>query len=143
MRKIVLVFTLCFISLGYTALAQTQTKSHPIDQWLEKYLADDKNVSTVAIIDGYVEAEKKWDKELNNAYNALMKKLNKQSQTALKTSQKTWLKFRDEESKTISGLYSDSDGTMAGINIEAEIMTIIRNRALQLKEYLESISITY
>jgi len=66
-----------------------------------------------------------------------MKRLDQNGQKVLKTSQTSWLKFRDAESK-LSGLIVNSrEGTMWLIVGDSDRMELIKKRALELKRYRE------
>jgi uncharacterized protein YecT (DUF1311 family) len=86
-----------------------------------------------------------WDRELNYYYQRLASVLDKEGRTALKESQKAWLKERDLSIEfntlLLNNKYSARPGTMfllmrAG---DAEDLSdaMVKQRALQLKKWLE------
>ncbi len=130
---------LLFAALLFLAIlaghATAQDSKHPIDVWFANCVAQDN--STAGQRNCYGNAYTLWDKELNQQYKNLMKRLDANGQKALKASQAAWLKFRDAESK-LSGLIVNSrEGTMWLIVGDSDRMELIRKRALELKRYLE------
>jgi len=129
---IVLSFLL-LLSSGY-AFAEKAPK-HPIDKAQEACI--EKDSSTAGMANCTYKAEKMWDKELNKNYNALMKKLPPADREALRTTQKKWLEFRDNEFKLINAIYGKLKGTMYIPMRASEINQIVKQRALDLADYLD------
>lgn len=86
-----------------------------------------------------------WDRELNIYYKKLMNVLGKKEKQLLRTSQRTWIKERDQSIKFISSLldieYEGKSGTMyllmrAG-DADSLKMPIVKHRALQLRRWFE------
>jgi len=120
--------------LSVTIYSQ-QTPQHPIDKALEACL--DKDSTTAGMVDCIGKAYDKWDKELNRVYAELMKRLSPDARTKLKEAQVQWLKFRDAEFQMQGGIYSKLEGTMY-IPMSADSrMQVVKNRALELKSYLD------
>jgi len=112
-----------------------QTPKQPIDKALEACL--DKDSTTAGMVDCIGKAYDKWDKELNRLYAELMKRLTQDARAKLKEAQVQWLKFRDAEFQMQSGIYSRLEGTMY-IPMSADSrMQVVKNRALELKSYLD------
>ena len=112
-----------------------QTPKQPIDKALEACL--DKDSTTAGMVDCIGKAYDKWDKELNRVYAELMKRLTQDARAKLKEAQVQWLKFRDAEFQMQSGIYSRLEGTMY-IPMSADSrMQVVKNRALELKSYLD------
>jgi len=138
-RMFVLAAVLClglFSGLGNTGLAE-EAEKHPIDLALEKRIEADS--STAGMINATSDAAKEWDKLLNANYNALMKRLSKEEQEKLRSAQREWLKFRDQEFDFSRGFWGGFDGSMyraMSIGYECDF---IRARALKLGSYLESL----
>lgn len=92
----------------------------------------DKDGSTAGMTNCAEKAYAEWDKELNKNYNALMKLLPANGQSALRSSQQTWILFRDKEFKSLDSIYSKLEGTMyIPMSVESRIR-VVRDRALQL-----------
>jgi uncharacterized protein YecT (DUF1311 family) len=132
------------VGLLYPALSapqrdKEQEDKHPIDKALAACL--EKNMSTGGMIQCYATATTSWDRQMNTDYKKLMGKLDTKGKTALKTAQLQWIKFRDAEMDTISGVYSKTDGTMYRPMAAEDVMTITRARAQQISGYLETLKI--
>ncbi len=79
------------------------------------------------------------DDELNRAYYLVKSRLPIKRQQELKSSQRSWIKFRDEEFKLITNTWVRQDfGSSAGISRGSYRSTIVRNRVLQLLSYVKS-----
>ena len=78
-----------------------------------------------------------WDKELNRIYKELMKRLDKHQQTALKEAQRNWIKYRDAEYQAIGQIIQRLEGTMWLPVPSARLYKINRQRAMELKDYLD------
>ncbi len=107
-----------------------------IDQTLEKCLNQDN--STAGQRNCIISAQQSWDKELNKSYASLNQKLNKTAKKELLQAQRDWMSFRDSEFKLINKYYFDvKKGTIFQVISENKKLQIIKERALQLKEYDE------
>jgi uncharacterized protein YecT (DUF1311 family) len=140
-KKFVLVFcvlaaALCFANLAF---ADDETPKHPIDTELEERI--DADSSTAGMIEACQWAEGEWDKLLNENYQALMEKLDKKNQAALKASQREWIKFRDLEFEFIGSFYGGMDGTMYQMIAAGDRADFVRERALKLGGYLASLEL--
>ena len=123
------VFLLLFLTMNIFLLAQNK-----IDQDLEKCLSKDN--STAGQRNCIISAQNSWDKELNRSYLSLSQKLGKTSKQELVTAQRNWILFRDSEFKLINKYYFDiKKGTIFYVISENKKLEIIKERALQLKEY--------
>ena len=108
---------------------------YPIDKLEEECI--NKNLTTAGMVNCTYEAQKQWDAELNKYYKLLMGLLHKNGQDKLRESQRAWIKFRDAEFESIENMYPQ-DATI-NINIRAaDKMSIVKERALQLKGYYET-----
>ena len=106
----------------------------------EKYI-NEKAKTTLDYSQGYKKLEEALDKELNTAYKLLISKLNSKEKEQLKESQKQWLKFRDSEFKWISANWTNTKyGSSSVISAGAYRTTIIRERVIQLLQYLKGSS---
>jgi uncharacterized protein YecT (DUF1311 family) len=113
-----------------------EQRKHPIDKWVDACV--EKDYSTVGMMNCGEQAVQKWDAELNRVYQALKKQLNADGKKALKTAQKAWLKYRDKEFKTIGAVYGSRQGTMWLPVLAFARADVVKNRVLQLKEYLDA-----
>ncbi|HBR10944.1 MAG TPA: DUF1311 domain-containing protein [Chryseobacterium sp.] len=122
---------LLLLSINIFSLAQNK-----IDQDLEKCLSKDN--STAGQRNCINSAQKSWDKELNRTYISLSQKLSKNGKNELVEAQRSWMKFRDSEFKLIDKYYFGvKKGTIFYVIAENKKLEIVKERALQLKEYDE------
>lgn len=89
---------------------------------------------------GWIEIENKysklWDKELNDVYNKLLKKLNEAKKKKLTEAQKGWVLFHINESEFVSVAWSDLGlGTQGKVQLVMAQKERLRTRTLQLMEY--------
>jgi len=88
----------------------------------------------------WVELENKyiglWDKELNNTYNKLLRKLNEEEKKKLIQAQKGWLEFHTNESEFVAEAWEELGlGTQGRVQLVMAAKDRIRERTLQLMEY--------
>ncbi len=114
-------------------------KDNAIDKEYKEELAKFQESSEFST-QGWVELEDKyyeiWDKELNNTYNILLKKLNEKEQNKLKEAQKGWLQYHTNESDFIRETWEDFGfGSQARVQLVISANNRLRVRTLQLMEY--------
>ncbi len=79
------------------------------------------------------------DKELNKVYKTLRKNLPADKQKQLKTSQVSWLKYRDLEFAFIDSTWNNIDfGSSSAISRGEYRASLIRSRVVQLMYYAKS-----
>ena len=129
-KQLIIGWAMVFVS----ALPLFAQEKHPIDKFEEECISE--NQTTAGMANCTYEARKKWDAEMNKYYKLLMSVLDKNRQDKLRESQRAWIKFRDAEFENIENMYPQ-DATMY-INVRAAAkMSIVKERALQLKDYYE------
>jgi len=107
-----------------------------IDADLEKCLSKDN--STAGQRNCINSARNSWDKELNKSYLSLSQKLTKTGKNELVEAQRNWILFRDSEFKLIDKYYFDTKkGTLFYVIAENKKLEIVKERALQIEEYVE------
>lgn len=116
------------------ALAQRQ---HPIEEWTTQCTVMD--YSNEGMLSCYQQAYEKWDAELNEVYRNLRHALDTQGRAALRDAQRRWLDYRDAEFKLLQQLYSRLEGSMWPLIIEVTQVEIVRQRTLELNDYLETL----
>ena len=127
-KSVSLLFILLFNVFSF---AQNQ-----IDADLKKCL--EKDNSTASQRNCIISAQQSWDKELNKSYHSLSKKLSITGKKELLEAQRNWISFQDSEFKLINKYYFDvKKGTMFQVIAENKRLEIIKERAIQLKEYDE------
>lgn len=107
---------------------------HPIDVQFERDM-DASGGVTLKMRNAQGQAYKRWDTELNMAYQELMRSLATEEQAALKKAQRAWLKFREAESEfwwteSISG-----GGTLQPVIVSDQSISLLKARVCQLKRY--------
>lgn len=87
-----------------------------------------------------------WDRELNTYYQKLLRLLDDESKTQLRDSQRKWIAMRDASIEFNSGLLDrkyTEPGTMyhamRAADADAAITPLIKNRALSLKRWVDSL----
>lgn len=122
------------ISILFLLIINILFAQNKIDQDLEKCLA--QRNSTADQRNCITSATKSWDKELNISYISLSKKLTKAGKKELVEAQRNWMLFRDSEFKLIDKYYFDiKKGTLFYVIAENKKLEIVKERALQMKEY--------
>jgi uncharacterized protein YecT (DUF1311 family) len=82
-----------------------------------------------------------YDRRMNAAYAALLRRLQPKAAEQLRRSQRAWLAFRDSEAAARQAIYATRQGTMY-VPMEADAaVTIVGDRALLLERYLRVLSI--
>ena len=128
MKKSIILF---LFLINIFSLAQ-----NTIDQDLEKCLS--QRNSTAGQVSCVSSARDSWDKELNKSYSSLSQKLTKSGKKELMEAQRSWISFRDSEFKLIDKYYFDiKKGTLFYLIAENKKLEVVKERALQIKEYDE------
>lgn len=112
--------------------------ANPPDISLHDCMSKIENQTTAAMNSCVFTATEAWDKELNIVYSKLMLTLNLEGKKILKESQIAWLKHRDLEYKLINSVYALKSGSMYTNMRAMNILTLTKNRTLELKTYLSS-----
>jgi uncharacterized protein YecT (DUF1311 family) len=86
-------------------------------------------------------AARRYDRRMNAAYVALMRKLPADAAARLRTSQRAWLAFHVAEQAALSAMYETRTGTMYVPMQAAASTSLLRDRALQLEASLRVSSI--
>ena len=125
------VFILFLMSSSILSFGQNN-----IDSDLKKCLSTDN--STGGQRKCINSARNSWDKELNKSYLSLSQKLSKTGKRELVEAQRNWILFRDSEFKLIDKYYFDvKKGTLFYVIAENKKLEIVKERALQIDEYVE------
>ena len=130
---------LCILLTNLTSGQDKQKDKHPIDLKTEQCLSIDSNQSSFGMIDCIRTAMEEWDAELNKYYKLLMEILTSDEQKKLRTAQRQWLDYRDKEFEFIETVFRNMEGTMWKI-VEADSRNnIVRQRALELTSYYNTL----
>jgi len=125
------------LTYATTVFAQNDTTGHAIDIQLKKCLDETDNPTTLSMLACTEIAQIAWDVKLNQQYNQLMAELTADERKILKSAQKTWLFYRDNELLFSSTLYNNMEGTMWELVIAQRKLEIVKRRAPKLKDYHE------
>ena len=118
-----------------------KTDKHPIDLKTEQCFSIDSNQSTFGMINCIRTAMEEWDTELNKYYNLLMETLTTDEQEKLRASQRQWLVYRDKEFEFIGTMHGNMEGTMWQIVAADSRNNIVRQRALELTSYYNTLTL--
>lgn len=99
-----------------------------------------KAVSTSDMLKCTDAARDDWGKEMNKYYNLLMKKLTAKQKNELIRTQKAWLVFRDDNAIFINSSIKNMQGTMYLNVASGEIRELVKQRAVQLRNYYKILS---
>jgi uncharacterized protein YecT (DUF1311 family) len=127
-------FTFCLETFG-----QSPLKSYKIDTILNNCI-DKTNGGDVSMISCLQKAEMNWDAQLNKTYKLLLTKLDSGDQRKLRESERQWVVYKDKEFNFLTDVYGKQDGTMWGILISSKRMQLIRQRAIELLDYYETLT---
>ncbi|MFH1152116.1 MAG: lysozyme inhibitor LprI family protein, partial [Nanoarchaeota archaeon] len=136
MNKVIVVISILFLLNPLGALGQEE---HPIDQSLEECLQKSQCV-TARMKACLEEAKTQWENELNKYYNLLMVVLKKEDRKKLQKSQLAWERFKNLEYVFIPEYFLEF-GSYVGVAIRDQKVEIVRARALQLKQYYETLDV--
>lgn len=123
-----------------TAVMGSALKDSTADA-LDLCLNDPANGSTAGQTECEATASSDYDRRMNAAYAALIRKLPREAAQQLRLSQRAWVAFRDAETKARDALYETRDGTMFVPMQAADTTNVIRDRALQLEGYVAVMAI--
>jgi uncharacterized protein YecT (DUF1311 family) len=137
MNKKNLIFGCFFVFLCVPSLF-AQDK-YPIDKFEEECI--NNNSTTTGMNNCIEESCKQWDAELNKYYKLLMGILSKEEKQELKDSQVSWLKYRDLETKFRMNTFLNNQGTMYSNMAMSEKLSIVKQRALELKSLYDTLEV--
>ncbi|MBP2111231.1 lysozyme inhibitor LprI family protein [Paenibacillus silagei] len=115
--------------------SQRQTYFDKLDK-IEEGLSDLKAMSDSGVMTDMKEAASKeherWDKALNEIYQALKVQLNEADMVKLKEEQLNWIKERDKAAEEAAAKYKG--GTMEGLEYAATLASVTKERCYKLVE---------
>ena len=136
MKKLFLIFiSLIFLSCCYST---AQTTLHPIDKAEQDCIS--KTADTQVMNQCSIIAQKEWEKEIKKTLSELKSVLDKESYKSLINSQNSWEKYKIDEFRSIDKMLENKQGTMY-LNVDKGLkVDIVKQRALKLKEYLNTVN---
>jgi uncharacterized protein YecT (DUF1311 family) len=140
MKKPILIASLFILPIN--AFGQDITsETHPIEIKRQKCHEDTANQSTHGMLRCERIAAEDWDKELNRNYELLMATLKGDEKKLLKSSQLEWIAYRDKELGFSDKFYTDMEGTMWLVAAAGRRTNLIKQRALELKDYYDTLKL--
>jgi uncharacterized protein YecT (DUF1311 family) len=94
--------------------------------------------STVGMVDAIYSSENDYDKLLNKYYKILIDKLDAADKEILRSSQKNWLVFRDDELQLNDMLSKEKysgGGTIQNLIVSGRVLEITKNRVIEMFQY--------
>ena len=136
MKKLFLIFIfLIFLSCCYST---AQTTIHPIDKAEQDCIS--KTADTQVMNQCSITAQNEWEKEIKKTLSELKSVLDKESYKSLINSQNSWEKYKIDEFRSIDKMLKNKQGTMY-LNVDKGLkVDIVKQRALKLKEYLNTVN---
>ena len=136
MKKLFLIFiSLIFLSCCYST---AQTTLHPIDKAEQDCIS--KTADTQVMNQCSIIAQKEWEKEIKKTLSELKSVLDKESYKSLINSQNSWEKYKIDEFRSIDKMLENKQGTMY-LNVNKGLkVDIVKQRALKLQEYLNTVN---
>ncbi len=129
---VVIAFLVMLVMPSISAQGQ-----EPLDRWTDSCIGHEP--STEKVLHCLDQAYTKWDAALNDEYQTLRGLLTPQGATALKTSQRAWIAYRDAEFATIDTIYGSLQGTMWLLTSMNAKIEFVRNRVQELRRYTSSL----
>jgi uncharacterized protein YecT (DUF1311 family) len=109
-------------------------RKDPIDKKMEECIS--RNQTTLGMNKCGDEALVSWDRALNDAYNQLVNKIDKNGVVALRKSQREWVKFRDADFEFINSYYNDFTGSIYSNMNRGSKIDRVKKRVLELRGYI-------
>ena len=136
MKKLFLIFiSLIFLSCCY---ATAQTTLHPIDKAEQDCIS--KTSDTQVMNQCSIFAQNAWVREIKKTLSQLESVLDKESYKNLMESQDSWEKYKNDEFHFIDKMLNNKQGTMY-LNVNKGLkVDIVKQRALKLQEYLNTVN---
>lgn len=137
--RIALLLLPLLLSAG--RLSATEAPAHPIEAELARCLGTAEGSTTFGSLACIDAAHTAWDRELNRVYGELRKRLDVPGRDRLREAQRRWIAWRDAEIEAIGTIYGALDGTMYRVMQADAVLTLIRERARELDNRLETVKL--
>jgi uncharacterized protein YecT (DUF1311 family) len=132
---------MCLSAMALSDAASASTVKDATAAALTCCLSTAANASTAGQTDCEAAAAKTYDRRMNVAFASLMRKLPPSAAQRLRLSQRAWLAFRDSETAARDALYETRQGTMYVPMQASDTTNAIRDRALQLEDFVAVLAI--
>ncbi len=132
MKNLILVLSVIFLLYGNSAY------THVIDDVEVKCIANTSDTQEMNKCSKI--AQVSWEKEIKKSLIQLKKRMDNTSYKSLMKSQRIWQEYKNQEFSFIQKIINNKQGTMY-LNVEQGLKTnILKQRALILQEYIETIN---
>jgi len=132
MKNLILVLSIIFLLYGNSAY------THVIDDVEAKCIANTSDTQEMNKCSKI--AQVSWEKEIKKSIIQLKKRMDNTSYKSLMKSQRAWQEYKNQEFSFIQKIINNKQGTMY-LNVEQGLKTnILKQRALILQEYIETIN---
>ena len=140
--KYFLISALLFAGLYIPVIAQNSESEnmHPIDIRLQECLDTDSNQTTQGMTVFESEAQDQWFREMTKYYKLLLELLSPEEKKKLEITQKRWMEYRESELDFAGSTYYNMEGTLWRVVAAGRACDIVKQRALELKEYYEMVT---
>jgi uncharacterized protein YecT (DUF1311 family) len=138
MKAAVLTFALFGVMVFSVIAAEKPDEGDPIDVELAK--AIDANQSIAAKVRANDEANAKWHKRMDGAYEALKKQLGSDEREKLEKAQSAWFDFSNAQVRSIRAAYAQKEGAIWTPLSESAVMEFTKQRAVFLEGLLQAVS---
>ena len=137
-----LISVLLFVGLSIPAIAQNNDSEnmHSIDIRLQECLDADSNQTTQGMIMCESAAQDQWLSEMTKYYKLLLELLPPEEKKKLEITQKQWTEYRESELDFAGSTYYNMEGTLWRVVAAGRACDIVKQRALELKEYYEMVT---
>ena len=127
------------VAISSTTFAQdTEKEKNPIDIRLDNCLNADSNYANINLVKCEIKALEEWDAELNKTYKEFKDALDPSLQENLRDAQRKWVTYKESETQFMDAMYEKMEGTMWQIVIVDRQKEVIRQRAIELKNYYDT-----
>ena len=94
------------------------------------------------MVNASLDLDKEWEKELNDVYNLILKKLPAKEKSKFKADQQKWIKDRKVKVQKAYDKYTKEEGPrMAGELAASERLSITKERALELAKRYDKMNL--
>lgn len=132
MKNLILVLSVIILLYGNSAY------THVIDDVEVKCIANTSDTQEMNKCSKI--AQVSWEKEIKKSLIQLKKRMDNTSYKSLMKSQRIWQEYKNQEFSFIQKITNNKQGTMY-LNVEQGLKTnILKQRALILQEYVETLN---
>ena len=132
MKNLILVLSVIILLYGNSAY------THVIDDVEVKCIANTSDTQEMNKCSKI--AQVSWEKEIKKSIIQLKKRMDNTSYKSLMKSQRIWQEYKNQEFSFIQKITNNKQGTMY-LNVEQGLKTnILKQRALILQEYIETLN---